>query len=126
MANDAYNERVPLLQACLRGVVENIHAVDANEPDPVASLKARMMRSTLRDLDKVGIEGDLAARISRMVVVAVRRVLDASDVSLDDKTAVALMAERTMCGVVAAIIQHQQDADVVRDVVDDSLLPGGE
>jgi hypothetical protein len=52
----------------------------------------------------MGVPSDLAGRIVPLVLVALRRTLEA-DVSIDDKTAACLVAERIMAATVVAILQ---------------------
>jgi hypothetical protein len=94
-----------LLQGVVRGTDTPIPP-DADAYNPVVSLKRRTMRTLHRDLAKMGVEPDLANDIARMVMASLNLALDTPDISLEDRTAVCLMAERVMAATVVAIAQH--------------------
>jgi hypothetical protein len=72
-----------------------------------AALEGNTTRSLLRDLDTMGVAPELAHRIVRMVMAALRLALDADDVSMEDKTAACLVAERVMAATVVAILAER-------------------
>jgi hypothetical protein len=53
------------------------------------------------------VEQGAAIAIVRMVMAALTLALDTPDISLEDRTASCLVAERVMCATVVAIVQKR-------------------
>lgn len=98
----------PLLEACLRGALADLQVINAAEPNPLAAMKAKAVRSFRRDLDKLGVDPQLAEVIIRKVMIGLRRVTDAPGVPLDDIAAALLIAERVLAGAMVAIVEFQR------------------
>ena len=54
----------------------------------------------------MGVESELAARIVPKVMAALTLALDTPDISLEDRTAACLVAERVMVATTVAILQE--------------------
>jgi hypothetical protein len=55
----------------------------------------------------MGVEPDLANDIVRMVLAALNLALDTPDISLEDRTAACLVAERVMIATAVGILQER-------------------
>jgi hypothetical protein len=54
----------------------------------------------------MGVESELAARIVPKVMAVLTLALDTPDISLEDRTAACLVAERVMVATTVAILQE--------------------
>ena len=54
----------------------------------------------------MGLEPDLAWDIVKMVMASLKLALDTPDISLEDRTAACLVAERVMVATTVAILQE--------------------
>jgi hypothetical protein len=96
-----------LLKGIVRGVPEGAEprALDADEPNPIGALKARTLRALHRDLARLGFDRATAERIVSMVMTALKQVFDAPGVSLDDRTAACVVAERVTMATLFGLSQ---------------------